>query len=80
MKTRSQARSSGIKLPDVHGMRKNLDPNTKQEKQHAIAIKSSIVKPHTGQGQAGLKRKISDPIKQLIHHQNCHRKFLARPK
>ena len=23
---RSQAKSSGIKLPEVHGMRKNLDP------------------------------------------------------
>ena len=26
---RSQARSSGIKLPEVHGVRKNLDPNMK---------------------------------------------------
>ena len=29
VQTRSQARSSGIKLPEVHGMRKNLDPNIK---------------------------------------------------
>ena len=29
---RSQARSGGIKLPVVHGMRKNLDPNIKVEK------------------------------------------------
>ena len=28
---RSQAKSSGIKLPEVHGMRKNLDPNLKPE-------------------------------------------------
>ena len=27
VQTRSQARSSGIKLPEVHGMGKNLDPN-----------------------------------------------------
>ena len=26
VQTRFQARSSGIKLPDIHGMRKNLDP------------------------------------------------------
>ena len=32
VQTRSQARSSGIKLPEVHGMRKNLNPNIKQEK------------------------------------------------
>ena len=31
VQTRSQARSSGIKLPDVHGMKKNLVPNMKPE-------------------------------------------------
>ena len=52
VQTRSQARSSGIKLPEVHGMRKNLDPN---------------IKPGSGQGTAGLKRKRSDPINQTIN-------------
>ena len=81
VQTRFQARSSGIKLPEVHGMRKNLDPNIKLEKQHGNPIKGSVVKPHIGQGRAGLKRKDLIPsIKQLINHQNCHRKFLARPK
>ena len=47
---RSQARSSGIQLPEVHGMRKNLDPNIKPEKQHANLIKGSAVKLHIGQG------------------------------
>ena len=32
VQTRFQARSSGVKLPEVHGMRKNLDPNIKLEK------------------------------------------------
>ena len=32
VQTRSQAISSVIKLPEVHGMRKNLDPNIKLEK------------------------------------------------
>ena len=32
IQTRSQAKSSGIKLPEVHGMRKNLDPNLKPER------------------------------------------------
>ena len=32
IQTRSQAKSSGIKLLEVHGMRKNLDPNLKHEK------------------------------------------------
>ena len=67
MHTRSQARPIGIKLPDIHGMRKNLDPNMKLERQHANPIKGSVVKPHIGQGRAGLKRKRYDPINQTIN-------------
>ena len=32
VQTRSQARFCGIKLPEVHGVGKNLDPNIKPEK------------------------------------------------
>ena len=67
MQTRSQAKSSGIKLLDIPGMGKNLDPNIKPEKQHPNPIKGSIVKPYIGQGRAGLKRKRSDPINQTIN-------------
>ena len=67
VQTRSKARSSGITLPEVHGMRKNLDPNIKLEKQHANSIKGSVIKPHIGQGRAGLKRKKSDLINQTIN-------------
>ena len=31
--TQSQAKSSGIKVPDVHGVGKGLDPNIQPEKQ-----------------------------------------------
>ena len=62
VQTRSQAKTSGIKLPEVHGMRKNLDPNIEPEKQHANPIKGSVVKLCIGQGRADLKRKRSDPI------------------
>ena len=62
VQTRSQARTSRTTLLEVHGVRKNLDPNIKPEKLHANPINSSVVKLHTGQGRAGLKRKISDPI------------------
>ena len=55
MQTRSQARSSGIKLLEVHGLGKNLDPIIKPEKQHANLINRSIEKPCIGQGRAGLK-------------------------
>ena len=74
MQTRSQARSDGIKLPEVHGMGKNLDPNIKAEKQHANSIKGSVVELD----ERG--RYLMPSIKQLIYHQNCHRRLLARPK
>ena len=66
VQTRSQARSSGIKLPDIHGVGRNLDPNIKAEEQHANPIKGSIEKPHIGQGRAGVRRKRPDPINQTI--------------
>ena len=67
VQTRSQARSSGIKVLAVHGMGKNLDPNIKPEKQHANPIKGSIEKPHVGQVRAGLKRRRPYPINQTIN-------------
>ena len=66
VQTQSQTRSSGINLPEVHGMGKNLDPNIKPEKQHANPIKGSVEKPHIGQDKAGLRRKRSAPINQTI--------------
>ena len=62
MQTRSQARPIGIKLPEVHGVRKNLDPNMKLERQHANPIIGSVVMPCIGQCRARLKRMKSDPI------------------
>ena len=66
VQTRSQARSSGIKLLEVHGMGKNLDPNIKPEKRHSKPIKGSVEMPHIGWGKAGLKKKRPDPINQTI--------------
>ena len=67
MQTRPQTQSSGIKLPEVHGVRMNLDPNMKPERQDANPIKGSLVQPCMGQGRVGLKRKRSDPINQTIN-------------
>ena len=66
VQTRFQARSSGMKLPKVYGMGKNLDPNIKPEKQHANPMKGSIKKPCIGQGTTGLRSKRPDPINQTI--------------
>ena len=68
IQTRSQAKSSGIKLPEVHGVEKNLDPNLKPEKQHAISKQGSMERPYIGQGRAGIRRKRPDPINQVINH------------
>ena len=69
IQTRSQARSSGIKLQEVHGMGKNLDPNIKPEKQHSISKQGSMERLCIGQGRAGLRRKRPDPsINQLKNH------------
>ena len=47
IQTRSQVRSSGLKVLEVHGMEKNLDPNLKPEKQHAISKQGSMERLHT---------------------------------
>ena len=59
---RSQARSSGVKLLEIHGMGKNLDPNLKPEKQHVISKQGSMRRPCTGEGRDGIRRKRPDPI------------------
>ena len=50
VQTGCQTKSSGISLPEVHGMIKNLDPNILPEKQHVNPIKGSIEKPCIGRG------------------------------
>ena len=73
VQTRSQAKSSGIKLPEVHGIGKELDLNKLPEKQviktivAAEVIGSSQIKPRLGQGRAGLRCKIKTPMPPPIN-------------
>ena len=53
----SQAKTSSTKLPEVHGVRKELDPNLRPEKQCAMPKKGMTERPCIGQGRAGLRRK-----------------------
>ena len=53
---------SGTKLPEVHGVGKELNPNLRQEKQHTMTKKGVTEKPCIGQGRAGLRRKHADCI------------------
>ena len=72
VKTQSQAKSSGIKLPEVHGVSKGINPNVKSGKQVIKPImvtkikEVSQIKPRFGQGRAGLKHEIKTPIPKPI--------------
>ena len=61
VQTRSQAKYSGITLPEVHGVDKGIDPNIQPEKQVIKPIISSAAKgvthnkPRLGQGRPGIK-------------------------
>ena len=75
MQTRSQVKSSGIKLPEIHGANKGLDPHVQPGKQRpfpSLPIQTidkglpthPIPRPRIGQGRARQKRKVkaSQPI------------------
>ena len=57
IQTCSQAKTSGTTLPEVHRVKKKLDPNLRPEKQHALPKKGVTERLHIGQGRAGLRRK-----------------------
>ena len=67
VQTRSQVRSSGIKLPEIHGVHKGLDPHVQPGKQKSFPIQTinkgmpthPIPKPRIGQGRARPRRKVN---------------------
>ena len=84
--TQSQAKFSGIKLPDINGVGKRLDPNVQQEKQiiklTALTKMTEVsqIKPRLGQGRAGLRCKIKTPIpinKPIVQAMEKQPKVLA---
>ena len=56
VQARSQAKSSGVSLPEVHGIEKGLGPHLRPEKQKPISLSSdvrpSVCRPRIGQGRA----------------------------
>ena len=63
----SHSKSSRIKLPEAHGMKKTLDTNLLLEKQKIIPqIKKNVEnKPRLGQGRAGIKHKEPQLIENI---------------
>ena len=62
-----QTRSSGIKLPEVHGVSKNFDSNIQPEKKNIRPLKGNEIlqeKPRIGQRRAGIWRRRPPPINQ----------------
>ena len=67
VQTRSQVRSSGIRLLEIHGVNKGLDPHAQPGKQKTFPIQTvnkgmptpPIPKPRIGQGRAGLRKKVN---------------------
>ena len=67
VQTRSQVRSSGIRLLEIHGANKGLDLHMQPGKQKSFptqTIKKGMPthptpKPRIGQGRAGLRRKVN---------------------
>ena len=76
VQTISQVRSSGIRLPEIYGANKGLDPHVQPGKQKSFPIQTvnngmsthPISKPRIGQGRAGLRRKVKAPQPITLPH------------
>ena len=76
VQTRSQVRSSIVRLPEIHGANKGLDPHVQPGKQKSLPIQTvnkgmpthPIPKPRIGQGRAGPRRKVKAPQPITLPH------------
>ena len=57
IQTHSQAKTSDTTLPEVHGIRKKLDPNLRPEKQHALPKKGKNGKAMYRSGKSRIEKK-----------------------
>ena len=76
VQTRSQVRSSSVRLPEIHGANKGLDPHVQPGKQKSLPIQTvnkgmpthPIPKPRIGQGRAGPRGKVKAPQPITLPH------------
>ena len=57
IQTHSQAKMSGTKLLEVHGVSKELNPNLRPEKQHAMPKKGMTEKTEYRSGKSRIEKK-----------------------
>ena len=75
MQTCSQAKDSGIKLPEVHTVNKGINPDIKPERQ-ALKSQNPVSKSKPGQEKEGLRREMKTPtqvqvqVQVQIKHEN----------
>ena len=62
MQTMSQAKSSGIKVPEIHGINKGLNPHVKPERQRLLPSLPTCSTPPTNLAQPVNKRLPTHPI------------------
>ena len=81
VQTRSQAKSSNIKILEIHGANKGLDPHVQPGKQRPLPLLPNqsidkgppthpIPKPRIGQGRAGQRRKVKTHQPISLPHQS----------
>ena len=76
VQTRSQVRSSSIRLSEIHGANKGLDPQVQPGKQKSFPIQTinkgtpthPVPKPRIGQGRARPRRKVKAPQPITLPH------------
>ena len=68
IQTHTQAKDSGIKLPEVHGVDKGINPDIKPERQ-VLKSQNSANKPKLGQGREGLRREMKAPAQAQLQVQ-----------
>ena len=71
VQTSSQAKDSGIKLPEVCSVNKGINPYLKPERQ-ALMSQNSANKPRLGQGKESLRREMRAPTQAQVQVQIKH--------
>ena len=81
VQTCSQTKSSGIKLPEVHGVKKTLDMSLLPEKQKVIPqIKKGVEnKPRLGKGRAEIRCRKPQLIENITKSTDKSHKILKIP-